>query len=208
MAEWPGSDALAHLERIGLMSVRYSDFQQEIALQVLKFRYYSTVANPTPPAAVNAELNTIATALASDTTTHSEEIDNPTSTALQFGNLANTDFTDAVLLCVNKGKAGNLSNATMAQAIDGVTGALAAPGNIDVPFVSGLTPVGSVLTCTQGNWAGTPSSYAYAWKRDGTTSVGTNANTYTTVAGDQTKLVTCIVTATNATGSTAAPPSN
>ena len=46
------------------MGVSYSQFQQEVALQVLKFRYYSTVANPTPPAAVNAELNAIATALA------------------------------------------------------------------------------------------------------------------------------------------------
>jgi len=159
MVEWAGSDALENLERIGLMSVRYSDFQGEIILQVKKFPFYGTTA-------INNELNAIATALASDATTHSEEIENPTSTALQYGNLANTDFTDAILYCVNKGKSGNLSNATMAQAIDGVTGALAAPGNIDVPFVSGLTPVGSVLTCTQGNWAGTPSSYAYAWKRD------------------------------------------
>lgn len=190
------------------MSVSYSQFQQEVALQVLKFRWYSTVANPTPPAAVNAELNAISTALATDTTTHDETIENPVSTTLQFGNVANTDFTDLILYHVNKGKAGNLSTATMAQAIDGVTGALAAPGNIDVPYVSGLTPVGSLLTCTQGNWAGTPSSYAYAWKRDGTTAIGTNANTYTTIAGDQTHLVTCVVSATNGQGTTAAPPSN
>ena len=128
------------------MSVSYSQFQQEVALQVLKFRYYSTAANPTPPAAVNAELNAIATALASDTTTHDETIENPVSTTLQFGNVANTDFTDLILYHVNKGKAGNLSTATMAQAIDGVTGALAAPGVVDVPYVSGLTPVGSTVS--------------------------------------------------------------
>jgi hypothetical protein len=104
--------------------------------------------------------------------------------------------------------AGNLSVATMAQAIDGITGALAKPGVIDIPYVSGAAPVGGVLTCTTGNWAGTPSSYAYQWYRDGTTAVGANANTYTTVAGDQTHLITCVVTATNVTGSTTAPPSN
>jgi hypothetical protein len=183
------------------MSVKYSDFQAWVILAVKRFPFYGTTA-------INNELNAISTALASDATTHSEEIENPVSTALQYGNLPNTDFTDEILYLVNKGKAGNLPNATMAQAIDGVTGALAAPGNIDVPYVSGLTPVGSLLTCTQGNWAGTPSSYAYAWKRDGTTAIGTNANTYTTIAGDQTHLVTCVVSATNGQGTTAAPPSN
>ena len=66
------------------MSVSYSQFQQEVALQVLKFRWYSTVANPTPPAAVNAELNAIATALATDATTHDETIENPAVAALHL----------------------------------------------------------------------------------------------------------------------------
>jgi hypothetical protein len=189
------------------MSVTYSQFQGEIVLAVLKFPFYSTAANPVPPAAVNAELSAIATALGSDTTTHDETIENPASTAVQYGNLANTDFTDAVLYCVNKGKAGNLSNASMAAAIDGVAGVLSPPGVIDVPYVSGTGTVGQVLTCTQGNWAGTPTSYAYQWQRDGT-NVGTNANTYTLVAGDSGHNVGCIVTATNAQGSTAAPLSN
>jgi hypothetical protein len=125
------------------MSVKYSDFQQEIALQVKKFPFYGTTN-------INNELNAISTALASDTTTHDETIENPTATALQFGNVANTDFTDLVLWQVNKAKAGNLSNATMAQAIDGITGALAKPGVVDVPFLYGVPPYanGSVITCT------------------------------------------------------------
>jgi hypothetical protein len=194
------------------MPVNYSQFQQEVALQVLKFRYYSTVANPTPPAAVNAELNAIATALASDTTTHDETIQNPTSTTLQFGNLANTDFTDLILWHVNKGKAGNLSNATMAQAIDGVTGALSAPGVVDVPYLSGVPPYanGSVLTCTSGNWVGTPSGYTYQFRRDGVNfGTATSTATYTVVtATDSTHVIDCVVVATNGQGSTTAPPSN
>ena len=66
---------------------------------------------------------------------------------------------------------------------------------------------GAVLTCTQGNWLGTPTGYAYQWQSGGT-NVGTNSNTYTSVAGDAGKAITCIVTATNSMGSTAAPPSN
>jgi hypothetical protein len=194
------------------MSVSYSQFQQEVALQVLKFRWYSTVANPTPPAAVNAELNAIATALASDTTTHDETIENPASAALRFGDVVNTDFTDLILYHVNKGKAGNLSNATMAQAIDGVTGALAKPGVVDVPFLYGVPPYGngSVLTCTSGNWVGTPSGYTYQFRRDGVNfGSATGTATYTIVtATDSGHNIDCVVVATNGQGSTTAPASN
>ena len=92
-------------------------------------------------------------------------------------------------------------------AIDGVAGVLFPPGVIDTPQVTGLSPHGSVLTVTDGNWAGTPTSKSYQWKRSGT-NVGTNANTYTTAVGDVGFGVGCIVTATNATGTTAAPLSN
>lgn len=78
------------------------------------------------------------------------------------------------------------------------------PMNMDVPYVS---QDADRLLCTMGNWEGTPTSYAYAWKVDGA-SVGSNAATYTTTADDVGKTATCVVTATNAAGSTVAPPSN
>lgn len=87
------------------------------------------------------------------------------------------------------------------------------PVNEDIPVVlvgGVLAPsaaVGAALTCTVGNWLGTPTGYAYQWKR-GATNIGTNSNAYTVVAGDVGANVTCTVTATNAAGSTAAPPSN
>jgi hypothetical protein len=87
------------------------------------------------------------------------------------------------------------------------------PVNEDVPHVlvngavASSAAVGAALTCTMGNWLGTPTGYAYQWK-SGATNVGTNSNTYTVVAGDIGNNVTCTVTATNASGSTVAPPSN
>ena len=86
-----------------------------------------------------------------------------------------------------------------------------APQYIDVPAIYASVPpavVGSVLNCTLGNWFGVPTSYSYAWKRDVATAIGSNAATYTTVAGDSTHSITCIVSATNANGTTAAPASN
>jgi len=81
------------------------------------------------------------------------------------------------------------------------------PSNTVVPAVTGTAAVGQVLTCTMGTWYGTPDFYAYQWKRDGV-NIGTNANTYTTVAGDSGHAVGCVVTATNMWGSGVAPLSN
>jgi hypothetical protein len=78
-----------------------------------------------------------------------------------------------------------------------------APVNVDVPFAS---QTGGTLNCTMGNWQHVPTSYAYAWTIDGA-AAGTAAD-YAVQAGDVGKSATCIVTATNAVGSTAAPPSN
>jgi hypothetical protein len=83
----------------------------------------------------------------------------------------------------------------------------APPVNVDVPHVE---QVGDTLNCTMGNWEGMqaePHSYAYAWSLDGTPIPGSGA-TLPVVAADAGSTATCIVTATNAVGSTAAPPSN
>jgi len=78
-----------------------------------------------------------------------------------------------------------------------------APVNTVAPNVTGNYYVGDVLTTTDGTWTGSPTSYSYQWKR-GATNIGTNANTYTLVSADAGTNITCVVTATNATGSTPA----
>lgn len=74
--------------------------------------------------------------------------------------------------------------------------ASALPVNVAPPSISGLTPIGSVLTCAPGTWTNSP-SFAYQWKR-GATNVGTNSSTYTSQAADGGSAITCVVTATNA----------
>jgi len=83
------------------------------------------------------------------------------------------------------------------------SGVLSAPVNTVAPVISGGTYVGDLLTTTNGTWNNSPTSYAYQWKR-GATNIGTNANTYTLVNADIGQNITCIVTATNAAGSTPA----
>jgi hypothetical protein len=86
-------------------------------------------------------------------------------------------------------------------------GPLAAPRNVDVPYLGGDGTVGATLSATMGNWNGEPTGYAYAWKSDGADVTGTD-NTYVVAASDAGHSITCVVTASNDAGSTAAPPSN
>jgi hypothetical protein len=81
------------------------------------------------------------------------------------------------------------------------------PVNVDVPLVMGEGIVGETLTCTMGNWAGTPTDYAYQWRSDDTMALG-EGDSYVVAATDVGHKITCIVTASNSAGSTEAPPSN
>lgn len=94
-----------------------------------------------------------------------------------------------------------------------VAGATAYPGSFPVisvaPSVSGLTPVGSTLTCDGGTWNGT-FTLTYQWTKDGSNIGGATSSTYVTVAGDATHLIGCTVTATGqqATNEAATSSSN
>lgn len=76
------------------------------------------------------------------------------------------------------------------------------PAVVDIPHVE---QKGADLTCTMGNWTNKPTGYAYQWQIDGN-DVGDDAASYTPGPSDAGKAATCIVTATNHLGSTAAPP--
>jgi len=78
-----------------------------------------------------------------------------------------------------------------------------APVNLTLPTASASSLyVDGEITTTDGTWSGTPTSFTYQWKR-GATNIGTNAN-YILENADAGLNITCVVTATNATGSTPA----
>jgi len=84
------------------------------------------------------------------------------------------------------------------------------PVNRDVPLVQGDGAIGATLTCTMGNWDNMsvePHSYAFAWQSDGYPNSMTG-ETYAVLPPDVGHSISCVVTATNPAGSTAAPPSN
>jgi hypothetical protein len=80
------------------------------------------------------------------------------------------------------------------------------PTNTNLPAITGTNEVGQTLTCSQGEWSGSPSSYAYQWQLR-------TASGWTNLSGEAASAyliehygrdVRCVVTATNSAGSTAA----
>ena len=80
----------------------------------------------------------------------------------------------------------------------------AVPVNVDVPYVEQMD---DVMHCTMGNWKGEPTSYRYQWARDGQ-ETGEDSDMLAVAEADVGRTFHCTVTATNAAGSTTAPPSN
>lgn len=77
------------------------------------------------------------------------------------------------------------------------------PTSTDVPAVGGSPVPGGELTCANGAWTGAPTSYARVWLRDGDVIAGAVGPTYVVVAEDVGTEVSCVVTATNAVGTSA-----
>ena len=87
---------------------------------------------------------------------------------------------------------------------------VALPANTVAPALSGTALEGQALAVDNGSWSGSPTSYAYQWRR--CDSVGANcsdisgatSSSYTLVAADVGSKIRGAVTATNASGSATA----
>jgi hypothetical protein len=82
----------------------------------------------------------------------------------------------------------------------GGTGGGQQPVDTALPIISGTAKARATLTCSTGTWTGTPTSFTYAWSRDGTPIAGATSRTYAVRTGDEGLTLTCTVTAANATG--------
>jgi hypothetical protein len=74
------------------------------------------------------------------------------------------------------------------------------PVNTVSPTISGSLTTGSTLTCTTGTWTGSP-SLTYQWLRNYVPISGATASTRNITAEDAGRMITCVVTGTNAFGS-------
>src|SRR5438105_4399998 len=82
-----------------------------------------------------------------------------------------------------------------------------APANTRLPAIAGNARSGSVLVASNGDWAGSPTSYAYQWQRCDTAGggcvpiAGADSVRYTAASADVGHRLRVVVTATNSAGS-------
>lgn len=91
-------------------------------------------------------------------------------------------------------------NSNIVQISAGTSGS--APDNTVLPAITGTAEVSETLTASSGTWTGTATiTYAYQWFADGEAIPGATGTTYDLTAGEVGKVITVMVTATNAMGS-------
>jgi hypothetical protein len=78
------------------------------------------------------------------------------------------------------------------------------PLNTSAPTISGTPAVGQTLTCHSGTWTGAGLTFTYRWQRAGTPIASATAATYVIQAADAGRQLTCVVTASAASGSASA----
>lgn len=79
-----------------------------------------------------------------------------------------------------------------------------APANTVLPVITGDAIVTQTLTVGDGSWAHDPTSFAYQWRRDEADIEDADEATYELVEADEDADIDCVVTATNANGSSKA----
>jgi hypothetical protein len=89
----------------------------------------------------------------------------------------------------------------------GGSGPSAPPASTGRPSISGTAKAGHKLSCSNGSWTNSPTSFHYQWSRDGTPILGATAGPYTVSSTDEGLSLTCAVIASNAKGSARAASS-
>lgn len=112
------------------------------------------------------------------------------------------------------GSASGVATATATSAATAVVTSppapVSPPSNTALPSISGTPQVGNALNGTPGSWSGSPTAYAYQWKRCDSTGgncadiSSATASSYTTVSGDAGSTLRVTVAATNSGGTTLA----
>jgi hypothetical protein len=89
------------------------------------------------------------------------------------------------------------------------TPSIPAPQNTVAPLLSGTPNVGLAISCSTGTWLNSPVTFSYTWKRNGSDIIGApNSSSYTIVNADVGATITCLVGASNASGTNYATSSN
>jgi hypothetical protein len=84
-----------------------------------------------------------------------------------------------------------------------LTGPASVPAVTASPRITGTARPRHTLRCETGTWTQNPTSFTYAWNRNGTPIAGATGASYVVQPIDEGNMLTCSVTATNARGASA-----
>jgi hypothetical protein len=87
-----------------------------------------------------------------------------------------------------------------ALAADAAPLSVSKPLNSLAPTLTGTPTVGSTLSCSQGTWTNSPTSFSYTWLRSGTAIAGQTGSSYVVQSADKGTSLSCQVTAANSDG--------
>lgn len=124
--------------------------------------------------------------------------------------LASADAGATLRAAVTATNAGGSATATSAQTAVVAAAPVSAPVNTLLPQLSGIAQAGQIMTTSTGSWSGSPTSYAYQWKRcdaggaNCASITSANATTYLLSSADVGATLRAAVSATNAGGTTTA----
>jgi hypothetical protein len=128
--------------------------------------------------------------------------------AWQSSNTAAATVTDGVATGVAAGTASVSASAegvTSNAVVLSIVAASGAPANTARPVVTVTDRTTYLdLVASTGTWSSDPTSYSFAWLRNGTAIAGAAQSTYSTTVADQGSSVAAVVTAANNAGSTQA----
>jgi hypothetical protein len=137
-------------------------------------------------------------------------ISGATSTSYAAGDVDVGASLRFVVSATNLGGTTSASSGATTAVTAATVAPASAPSNTALPQVTGNAQVGQTLSTSNGTWSGTPTSYAYQWRRcdsagaNCTNVVGATATTYMLATGDAGVTFRANVTATNAVGSSSA----
>jgi hypothetical protein len=108
-----------------------------------------------------------------------------------------TGTTATDLLAMYAGGSGFAPPSAAAPSGSGV-----APVAFSAPTIAGNNNVGGTMVGWMGSWANLPTAYTYQWQRNGTNILGATSAMYSPVTADLGAVLSLVVGATNATGTT------
>lgn len=208
----------AAFNRMGAASGRVPTLANFIFLSATSINENSTVGTTLGTASISGSYTGTPTWSLTNSASGTFAIDSSTGAVTVANNTA-LDYETNMTLQITISVAG-VSPAVSSQDVTvTVLNVIETPTNTALPTISGTAAVGSTLTISNGTWTDMSSgTFAYQWKRSGSSIGGATAASYTLVHADAGNPITCTVTATNSAGNASAttsatsnvtePPSN